>query len=248
MVDDEGAESDGASLAGLVAGTLQWRIAIATLAYQFFSLIHSPETAKLISQPQDADTATPWPVAYFMLYLQKRGLKDGDMSGIARILRALESAGRLMPCGWRTDLSTAPMMGQTFITQGDNRAHRYPGGHLWLSEILGPELVIELFKAVTVQISGGEGRDSGTGLILDQTHIVTNRHVVEGLAGGDSSSNTFEVHPSYKPPGSEWISGRSLVRAHSEVDVAVIEVELPEKVLGFCPSSRCRVPRSPMGR
>jgi hypothetical protein len=235
--DDEPTEPPPApdtSLADLVHGSLQWRIVIATLAYRFFSLIHSEEIAGLINHPRDAGTAVPWPVAYFQLYLQKRGLKSGDMGDMARILRGLERSGHLLPCGWRTDIPTAPMMGQAYITQGDNREHRYPGGALWLSEVLGPELIIESFKPITVQISGGEGGDSGTGLILDATHIVTNRHVVEGLAAGSRGSAVeFEVHPSYKPLGGEWIQGRSLVKAHPDVDVAVIEVALPENVIGF---------------
>lgn len=220
------------SLTGLVHDSLQWRIVIATLAYRFFGLIHGKETAELINQPQDAGRAGAWPVAYFSLYLQKRGLKSGDMGAVARVLRALENAGLLLPCGWLSTWGFSPLQGQMYIAQGDPRAHRHEGGSLWLSEVIGPELVIEAFKAVTVQISGGEGDDSGTGLILDQKHIVTNRHVVEGLAG-PNRSNTFEVHPSYKPPGGEWITGRSLVKAHPQVDVAVIEVELPANVIGF---------------
>lgn len=235
----------GPSLAGLVHDSLQWRIAVATLAYRFFSLVHSESTAQLIGQPQDAGKAGAWPVAYFSLYLQKRGLKAGGMGATSRVLRALENAGLLLPCGWLNTWGFSPIQGQMYITQGEPREHRYEGGSLWLSEVIGPELVIESFKAVTVQISGGEGRDSGTGLILDKTHIVTNRHVVEGLAGADGS-NMFEVHPSYKPPGAEWISGRSLVKAHAEVDVAVIEVELPKNVIGFphLPDVVFRDPRS----
>lgn len=237
-------DPDETRLAGLVHGSLERRIVIATLAYRFFSLVHSQATAELINQPQDAGKAGAWPVAYFSLYLQKRGLKGGDMGDVARILRALENAGILLPCGWLSTWGYVPMQGQMYITQGDNRAHKYEGGQLWwLSEVIGPELVINLFKLITVQISGGENSDSGTGLILDQTHILTNRHVVEGLAGADGS-NTFEVHPSYKPPGAEWISGRSLVRVHPDVDVAVIEVELPKNVIGF-PHLRDVVFRNP---
>jgi S1-C subfamily serine protease len=236
-----GQEND---LSSLVHGSLQYRIAIAALAYRFFGLIHDEATAKLIGHPEDANTAGPWPVAYFGIYLQKQGLVGGDMGEYARILRALQNAGLLLPCGWRADLPVAPMMGEAFITQGSNRAGK--GGYLWLSEVIGPELIIEFFKPVTVQIIGSEGAGSGTGLILDGTHIVTNRHVVEGLAAAKPSAPEFEVHPSYKPEGGTWITGRSLVRTHPEVDVAVIEVELPETIAGFAhlPDVVFRDPRS----
>ena len=44
----------------------------------------------MINQPQDADKAGTWPVAYFTLYLQKLGVPDGDMAEVSRILLAME--------------------------------------------------------------------------------------------------------------------------------------------------------------
>lgn len=213
-------------LSELVPGTLSWRVAFATLAHRFFGLIHSREKAELINQPQDAEKAGPWPVAYFSLYLQKRGLSGGGGDEASRILIAMENAGLLLRCGWRADMTHIPLQGQLYISQGSRSAQMK--GTLWLSEVLGPELIIESYKPVTVQISGGEGKPSGTGLILDHSHILTNRHVLQGLVGPGIGTD-IEIHPSYKPPGAEWISRRSRMSAHPEVDVAVIEGEFGER-------------------
>jgi S1-C subfamily serine protease len=98
-------------------------------------------------------------------------------------------------------------------------------GNLWLSEALGPDLIIQSYKNVTVQVSGGEGKPSGTGLVLDRSHIVTNRHVVEALVG-HGVDGSIEIRPSFKPPEAAWITRKSRVYARLDVDVAIIEAEL----------------------
>jgi S1-C subfamily serine protease len=138
----------------------------------------------------------------------------------------MEAAGLLMRAGWRADMVGLPMQGQLYISQGVQSAQIQ--GNLWLSEVIGPELVIESYKAVTVQVSGGEGKPSGTGLVLDRSHIITNRHVVEALVGHGVSGDIV-IHPSFKPPGAEWITRQSRVHARLDVDVAVIEAELGDQ-------------------
>jgi hypothetical protein len=49
----------------LQPGSLAWRITVATLAHEFFALIHDAHTAQLIEQPADAGKANAWPLAYF---------------------------------------------------------------------------------------------------------------------------------------------------------------------------------------
>lgn len=211
--------------ADLQPGTLGWRITVATLAHRFFGLVHDAATAQLIEQPQDAGKAGPWPVAYFTLYLQKVGVPSGNMSAMARIFDGMERVGLLLRAGWWPNLPGAPLQGQLYISQGVQSVQT--AGHLWLSEVLGPELIIESYKAVTVQVSGGEGRPSGTGLVLDRSHILTNRHVVEALVG-HGVDGSIEIHPSFKPPNAQWISRTSRVYARLDVDVAVIEADLGE--------------------
>jgi hypothetical protein len=213
-------------VADIAPGSLAWRIQVATLAHRFFGLIHDTNTAQLINQPAEAGTAGAWPVAYFTLYLQKVGVPVGDAAALCRLLVAMEAAGLLMRAGWRADMVGLPMQGQLYISQGVQSAQIQ--GNLWLSEVIGPELVIESYKAVTVQVSGGEGKPSGTGLVLDRSHIITNRHVVEALVGHGVSGDIV-IHPSCKPPGAEWITRQSCVHARLDVDVAVIEAELGDK-------------------
>ncbi|CAM5742422.1 hypothetical protein MAUB1S_01518 [Mycolicibacterium aubagnense] len=88
----------------------------------------------------------------------------------------MERAGLLLNAGWD---SRKPLLGQQYVAQGTLSAQRE--GTLWLSEVLGPELIIEAYKAVTVMITGGEGSPGGTGLILDGSHVLTNKHVVNDL-------------------------------------------------------------------
>jgi S1-C subfamily serine protease len=208
---------------GLVPGRLGWKVTVATLAHRFFSLIHDSYTAGLISQPQDANKAGAWPVAYFNLYLQKIGVNTGGATDLGQMFAAMEHAGLLMRAGWRADMVGVPMHGQLYISQGVTSAQIQ--GSLWLSEVIGPELVIESYKAVTVQISGGEGRPSGTGLVLDRTHVLTNRHVVEGLVGPNLGAE-ITMNPSFKPPNGEWMTRPSVIRAHPKVDVAVIDTQM----------------------
>jgi transposase-like protein/S1-C subfamily serine protease len=217
--------------AELVPRSLAWRITVGSLAYRFFALIHDPETAQLINQPQDAGQAGAWPVAYLNLYLQKVGMPS-DAWELGQILDAMARAGLLLPAGWRADMVGWPMQGQLYISQGSRSPQMK--GNLWLSRVLGADLVIQSYNAVTVQISGGEGRPSGTGLVLDRSHIVTNRHVVEELVGHSIGTAQIEIHPSFKPPGAQWVSRQSVVRAHMEVDVAVIEAQVGDNE-GFRP-------------
>jgi hypothetical protein len=217
-------------------GTLAWRIQVATLAHRFFGLIHDAEAANLIEQPQDAGTAGAWPLVYFNLYLQKIGFPGGGMTALSRILAEMERAGLLMRAGWRSDMVGLPMQGQLYISQGVRSAQI--AGNLWLSEVLGAELVIASYNAVTYLIGGGEGKPVGTALVLDRTHMVTNRHVIEGLScpipegppgtSVPAAGVDIEVLPSFTAPGAEPVSRMSRIIAHPEVDVAVIEVQFAE--------------------
>jgi hypothetical protein len=217
-------------------GSLAWRIQVATLAHRFFGLIHDANTARVIDQPADAGQAVARPVAYFNLYLQKIGFPSGGMTALSRILAEMERAGLLMRAGWRNDMVGWPMQGQLYISQGVRSAQT--AGHLWLSEVLDTELIIESYNTVTFLISGGEGKPAGTAFALDRTHMVTNRHVIEGLVGPVEVDQAptrpvvfdepIEVHPSYPSPTATPVSRTSRIIAHPSVDVAVIEVGFAE--------------------
>ncbi|WP_322857769.1 S1 family peptidase [Mycobacterium shigaense] len=194
---------------------------MATQAHRFFSLIHDPGIAQLIGQPADAGKADAWPLAYFNLYLQKIGVQGGNTTALGRILEGMEQAGLLLRAGWWTKLAGVPMQGQLYISQGVRSAQA--AGNLWLSEALGADLIIESYKAVTVAI-GGNGK-CGTGLVLDRTHLVTNKHVLMDVAGPDMEV-TSPFAETQAPRGCHAV-------AHPTLDVAVIELQEVAESEGF---------------
>jgi S1-C subfamily serine protease len=80
--------------------------------------------------------------------------------------------------------------------------------------VLGAELIIESYRTVTHRLVGGGG--AGTALVLDRSHLLTNRHVVEAMTDrnidvdGNGITRPCRVHP------------------HDDMDVAVIEVDLAD--------------------
>ena len=86
------------------------------------------------------------------------------------------------------------------------------------------------YNAATIRLAGhdedGNPVDSwGTGLVLDHTHVLTNKHVLAGLAG---NSSDLSVYPADERVGAEQVSCVSVARAHPDLDVAVIQARMPE--------------------
>jgi hypothetical protein len=203
----------------LVPGTLAWRLQIATLAHRkFFNIFgQDQETADLIGKPYVEGTFNAYNVNDFIKYVQAVGYAPGSGTVIPRILGAMERAGLLMSAGWTQGY---PMLGQQYITQGV--PSRQNQGNLWLSEVLGPDLIIESYKAVTVQISGGDDAPWGTGLILDESHVLTNKHVLMKLAKG---GYPLQIHVRF---GAPWEGSQKIMAVmHKDIDVAVLRVEPP---------------------
>jgi S1-C subfamily serine protease len=205
----------------IAPGSLAWRIQVATLAHRFFGMIHDPNVAQLINQPADAGKAGAWPVAYFELYLQKIGVPTGEATVVSRMLDEMARAGLLMRAGWRPDMGGLPMMGELYISQGSRSPQTQ--GTMWLSGVLGPDLIIEAYKLVTVEISGVGSPRWGTGLVLDRAHVLTNKHVTRALRGHD-----IEIRTRVPVSGEEVVTRQTRLHEHAELDVAVIEVEPPE--------------------
>jgi hypothetical protein len=196
-----------------------WRLQIATLAHRkFFNIFgQDQQTADLIGKPHVDGTFNPYNVNDFIKYVQAIGYAPGSATAIPRILSAMDRAGLLMSAAWTQNY---PMLGQQYITQGVISQQNQ--GNLWLSEVLGPDLIIESYKAVTVQISGGDDAPWGTGLILDGSHVLTNKLVVMDLAKG---SYPLQIHALLGVPQ----EGNQKIAAfmHKDIDVAVLRVEPP---------------------
>ena len=221
VIVDETAQtsSDIPSTVPVTVGSMEWRLEIARLAWKFFAMEHDPEIAKLIEPLVNPDGRPRlWNFLDFSHYLYKIGFPQRGAEEITRILGAMERAGLLMH-GW--DPTGVGLLGDIYVSIGvDSMQTR---GNLWLSEVFGAELIIDSYSAVTVQISGGEG-GPGTGLVLDSSHVVTNKHVTKGFQGRD-----IEIHSRAQATGEEGVAARlKRVHPHRELDVAVIEVQPPD--------------------
>jgi S1-C subfamily serine protease len=203
--------------ADLVPGTLDWRVAVAVGAHGFFKMPHDPDVAAAIGKTVQPTNFDPWTITDFSQYLYTQGVRDaGNVAALTRITRAMERATFLQPCG----MANIPLMAERYLSQGGASSGQV-GGYLWLSEIFGAELIIRSYNAATIQVAGTDAAGdfrSGSALILDPTHIVTNKHVVAAMAPGTSP----EVMPSNSR--GEQVACEFVVHAHHEIDVAVIEV------------------------
>ncbi|MGV0748055.1 S1 family peptidase [Mycolicibacter minnesotensis] len=211
-------------------------------AHKFFNLVHDPAIAAAIGKheppwgdpkerPKGSPPPTvpfePWSVADFSRYLSTLGLRAaGEAVTLQRILSAMERAGLLLPLGWDPRM---PIMGQRYISQGGASKGQI-GGNLWLAEIFGAELIIPSYQAVTLQLAGHDEDGSpvgswGTGLIVDHNLVITNKHVVTGLAGFSAG---LSVYPSSNRANAEQVECTCIAKPHPALDVAVIEAQLPE--------------------
>ncbi len=206
------------NLASLTPGSLEWRLVVARSAHQFFNpLLPARESiAKRLNKAYSATTFDIWNVNDFTSYLQKEGLQMGEATVVPRILAEMERAGLLISSGWEPSI---PLMGQRYVSQGQRTAQA--SGNLWLSSAIGPDLIIESYKAVTVLISGKEGRRRGSGLILDRTHLITNKHVLQEVAGP-------EMQITVPLSGSREAQRDVRAVAHPTIDIAVIELQVAD--------------------
>jgi S1-C subfamily serine protease len=208
-------------------------------AHQFFSIVHDPEAAAAIgkSAPADGDgdgdgppktlPFDPWSIYDFSRYLGARGLPNANNSlALTKVLGSLERAGLLWLVGRDPQL---PIMAEQYVTTGRVSKGQI-GGNLWLSGVFGAELIIPSYNAVTIRLAGhdddGDPVDRwGTGLVVDHQHIITNKHVVTGLA---STSSGLSIYPSRDDPDAEGVDCSGTGVAHPTVDVAVIKFDLPD--------------------
>lgn len=213
--------------ADLEPGTQAWRTWVAMSAHSFFKTPQDQSVAAAIGKTVHPTAIELWCVADYSKYLHTVGLREaGNVAALTQVTRALERVGFLLPCGAAPNQPS--FMAQQYMTQGGASPGQV-GGNLWLSEIFGANLIIPSYTAVSVLISGTDAAGEprwGTGLVLDHTHIVTNKHVVAALTPG----NPLSVHPSTGEDGGEHVDCQCIAHPHPELDVAVIECRFPEGV------------------
>lgn len=90
-----------------------------------------------------------------------------------------------------------------------------------VSEVIGPDLIIEAYRNVTVQISALDSPHWGSGLVLDEGHILTNKHVVRKLKGHRPQIVCSGWAESSTPHNFRFFDD------HPDLDVAIIRVDPP---------------------
>ena len=132
---------------------------------------------------------------------------------VLRVLAGMERVGLLIDYGIDTDQTE---FGRVYMSYPEDTSQ--DDGLLWLAEVLGGELIIPAYIGVTVQITGYPAAKKarplwGTGLILDRTHVLTNRHVVKKMA------RNIQIHA----PEQHFLTP-------AEIPAAVFEVDREEDV------------------
>jgi len=206
-----------------VPGSLPWRKVIARTAHLFFSSANplAEEYGARIHKPPRQGLEA-WSVNDFINFVMKSSLQPGDATLIPRLLTAMERAGLLIEFRWADGFEA---FGRCYESQG--RPTFAVEGDLWLCEALGPDLVVEAFNPVTVRISRKGTAGCGTGLVLSPIHVLTNRHVVEGLAGREV--DIINITLAFDRIGATRVTHECRVWGHAGLDVAVIELKVGDQ-------------------
>lgn len=161
---------------------LEWSIAVGRTARSFFSIdqSHRATCAALIKKPFDPTKLEPFSVRDFLEYLKHSGFGDPypQVRTVERILRAMEQEGILLALG-----ATPGPFGQQYMLYRHTTLLQQ-AGILWLAPVLGPALTIHALESFVIHVHGtnedGDQR-GGTGLLLDECHILTAAHVVTDM-------------------------------------------------------------------
>jgi S1-C subfamily serine protease len=209
------------------------RIHVAKLALQFFSVTAHRDALAAIGKIDLPGRIAPLSGTEFVTYLKRNGVDDPWVHAlhIQRVLDDLVRSGLLRDQG---SASANPVL---------NRAYWYVGGvtkaratgDLAFAEALGADLVVSSFGSATMALTGTSGDGTpriGSGLIVDDHHILTCAHVVSEMTLDDvlqlptiEPPVTYEVVPS---------GPRHVLSAvsHPDLDVAVVEVDERLMTLG----------------
>jgi S1-C subfamily serine protease len=198
---------------------------VAWTAIRFFSLNHHDAMRAALGKPDPPGTFVPFTTQEFLTYLHKNGMPQaGSMARqIQRLIGRMVTASLLDDAG----PTPVPFYGHRYVTAHWSTQSQSKG-YLWLSEILGADLLIPAYGSVTIPIPGINEKgdpDIGSGLVLDPFHILTNAHVV-----CDMTIDELLPQPTMSQLGTPTLRVGSHVQVvdkqpHDKFDVAVITVE-----------------------
>jgi S1-C subfamily serine protease len=198
---------------------------VAFEAARFFSREQHAALLAEYPKPDPPGSMLPFTLGDFLHYLQPRGFPHALSQG-TRVQRLLN---RMVDVEMLTDYGQRPgydVYGRRYFAN-ELATRSQSNGYLWLSEVIGAGLIMPSYGSVTVPIAGSDQKGKehvGSGLVLDQFHVLTNAHVVRDM----TLKNEIEHSPITAPvPLLRVGSGVSVVEwdAHDDIDVAVITVE-----------------------
>jgi S1-C subfamily serine protease len=216
---------------------IEWLINVASHAAEFFAATRDPMIAASVGKPEASGQTARLTIKDFIDYL---GMKSGQdewrrAMRIMRVLHAMHGSMLLLEDGF----AGGSLFGRVYVT-ADLATDAQSGSHLYLSHVLGAALIIPTYAAITIPIPGiyPDTKDAGvgSGIVLSDRYILTNRHVVVDMQVDDEIPT-----PASAPPGVKlWPEMAPTVRVldtkpHSDehLDVAIIEVEPLEGTKGL---------------
>ncbi|WP_030176178.1 MULTISPECIES: serine protease [Actinomycetes] len=208
---------------------LKFRVMISFHMLHFFEPHRVPAMRALLGKPSAAQIS-PLTLLDCIQYMERKdvlnvtGLHDW-LFQIKSIAAALERAGFL-------ERHPSPPIYPAYFAVHQGATAAQSPGHLWLAPALGPEFLVRSFGPATIAVTGdlaNGNQATGTGLLLDSTHILTNAHVVEDMTVHTELLTSSVAMPlsnsDTEPQRTVKVKGHT---AHDTLDVAVIELDEPE--------------------
>lgn len=208
----------------------EWRLWAARAATHLFSHSRDPAIDKMLGKPERAIGSAPPPMTVLDLlnFLKLADFKQPPGLYLIRLISDMVRIGLLME---NPTVSPPPSLifARSYWTINTTGVTTR-GGDLWLSELIGPELVIPSYGSISLPIVGttADGDEAiGTGILLSPTHILTNAHVVTDMTVGSAIKFPAITPPKVTRDTTPSLSAqvRGQPNVHSSFDVAVIELE-----------------------
>ncbi|WP_083880824.1 S1 family peptidase [Nocardia araoensis] len=205
---------------------LSWKTTIATEALRFFSPFRQDAVLPVLGIERTG-YAQVLNARQFADYLGRRDVRDvwTHPADIERLLNEMVRVGLLTNLG---RVHRTPVLAHAYSTSEPPTTAQF-SGDLWLADVLGAELIIHRYSAAAVPLTGTNAAGDvgiGSGILVDDAHVLTNAHVVEDMTLDDEIE-----FPTALVPGSDGeVSPARRVRVvdvkvHGRIDVAVVSVE-----------------------
>ena len=223
----------------MAAGATQWNLAqkvlVAKAAWAVFALVRDPAIEEVLNLPNPGkihdNVSRGLTVHHLITYLSAYTGESywPHALHIERLIAEMERAGLLMEHPFVRNHEPAPF--SRYYWSAGNVTDVQRQGAMWLSAVLGPSLIIPSFGSVTMAITGTpttQDRAIGSGLVLDERHVLTAGHVVDGMVVDDLLSTSSMA------PRAATVRVAACHRSNL-IDLAVIEVLPTEDAAGLEP-------------